>query len=55
MFVGENSDGVTPGAFALVLNCTCCYLTLADQLKLHYLRQLNIQISNLNENGAHRE
>lgn len=55
MFVGENSDGVTPGAFALVLNCTCCYLTLADQLKLHYLLQLNIQISNLNENGARRE
>lgn len=32
MFVSENSDRVTPGAFALVLNCTCCYLTLADQL-----------------------
>lgn len=55
MFVGENSDEVTPGAFALVLNCTCCYLTLADQLRLHYLRQLNIQISNLHENRARRE
>lgn len=48
MFVRENFDRVTPEAFALVLNCTCCYLTLADQVKLHYLPQLQLTIVNEN-------
>lgn len=46
---------LTLRVFAVVLNHTCWCLTLGDQLKLCYLLHLNIQILNLNENGACHE